>query len=689
MLSQDSTLLSANSLDKISPQNIVFAMDSADETYIISSVSPTLISNDALVTVSCNSSSPSSTDWIGAYSPANVDITTTVPVKYGYCGNLIYGSDYINSGLGQVVFNMTNLRADIKFYYFIGGTSTPMAVGNSSQIVRFENYNQPLRNRVVATGNPNIYQVLWSGYNSTQPTLRWGTSPNNYIHTFAASNFTIERSQLCGGPANSTGFRDLGVIYTAEFVGIETYGLSNQDIYYVFGDAATTDYSSEITFHVPPLAGTQPADRGTQVVLLADLGIGSTDSSADTVVWVEECPPAINTTMSIGALVANGSVDAIFHSGDVSYANGYLASWDFFLDMISPMAGSALYFTTVGNHESDWPDTASLYNSKSSGGECSVVATSLLPMPVPATTNEPWWSYDIGIIHFVGMSTEHNFSVGSTQYNFLSNDLTTVNRTKTPWIIFSGHRSMYVDSDNCCISADDFYGDDCTVCAPGTDVGVMQQLQLNIEPLLYENRVNLAFSGHFHDMQRQSAVYQNMVVQRAEMITDSDGNHVAYHNNPNATVWMVIGSAGNGPNIANTNYSWSERYWDYTYGYAIVTAVNATYLQWQLINSATNDVIDRMVITQDFTSWDATTTIDGNGVNGSDLSNGDVVIVIVFIISFASLLLALLVRNCLIPRWEQVFPPSRDGHGGHGQSHGHQGHNEMTSLRKAVEQNSV
>lgn len=34
------------------------------------------------------------------------------------------------------------------------------------------------------------------------------------------------------------------------------------------------------------------------------------------------------------------------------------------------------------------------------------------------------------------MSTEHNYSVGSAQYEWLIKDLAAVNRSRTPWLIF-------------------------------------------------------------------------------------------------------------------------------------------------------------------------------------------------------------------------------------------------------------
>ena len=48
-----------------------------------------------------------------------------------------------------------------------------------------------------------------------------------------------------------------------------------------------------------------------------------------------------------------------------------------------------------------------------------MISSALLPQPYPSTVNKPWWSYDIGIVHVMGMSTEHDYRVGSDQYNWL------------------------------------------------------------------------------------------------------------------------------------------------------------------------------------------------------------------------------------------------------------------------------
>ena len=43
----------------------------------------------------------------------------------------------------------------------------------------------------------------------------------------------------------------------------------------------------------------------------------------------------------------------------------------------------------------------------------------------------------------VMMSTEHDFSPGSRQFKWMEEDLRSVDRRVTPWLILTGHRAMY------------------------------------------------------------------------------------------------------------------------------------------------------------------------------------------------------------------------------------------------------
>lgn len=580
----------ANEFQMVLPENIKDLRGKySDNAYKFTKIYPLLINNDDVVTVSFSSKTPSTSDWIGAYSPADVDVTKTVPVKYGWCDE---SGDYVHDGIGQMTFNLTNLRADVAFYYFTNSTSHPVLVGEATDRVSFENINQPLRPRVVGTGDLDVFNLLWSSANSTSPTMKWGTSPSAMTNIVKATTEMITKGSVCGSPSNTTGWRDLGLIHTAPLVGMKA--LAGSKIYYVIGDDTSNDYSSGQEFFVPPLPGiltTESNVRPTRAILYDDLGRGSSDT---TYTWNEYGRPAMDTMQAVGAEVLDGKVDVIYHGGDISYATGYLAVWDFFMDMIAPVAGSVLYLSTVGNHESDWYDSASLYSNGDSGGECGVLTTTLLPMPAPATTNKPWWSYEVGMFHFVGMSTEHNYDIGSEQYNWLENDLKSVDRAVTPWVIFGGHRAMYINSN---------YGGSET-----SDITVMDKMILNIEPLLYKYRVNLGFYGHNHVVQRHSAVLNKQVIQASTEVRDDEDNVVHWHEDPQATVHMVVGTGGATftKNAMNPPPVWNEMYM-YEYGYARMVAVNASYLNWEWVEAKSGRILDRMVITQSDPTqpWDA------------------------------------------------------------------------------------
>ena len=57
--------------------------------------------------------------------------------------------------------------------------------------------------------------------------------------------------------------------------------------------------------------------------------------------------------------------------------------------------------------------------------------------------------FDFGSVHFVLMSTEHRFDSGSAQLQYLDDHLSTVDRSKTPWLIFAGHRWVSLGTQSC------------------------------------------------------------------------------------------------------------------------------------------------------------------------------------------------------------------------------------------------
>ena len=118
--------------------------------------------------------------------------------------------------------------------------------------------------------------------------MRWGYQSKMYKYIEEATTSHIEKAALCGAPATTIGWRDVGLIHTALFeIDPETSSSSlpsssssnTQYVYYIFGDDASNEWSEEFRFKVPPPPGKQRDGRPTTVILYDDLGRGSLDQS--------------------------------------------------------------------------------------------------------------------------------------------------------------------------------------------------------------------------------------------------------------------------------------------------------------------------------------------------------------------------------------------------------------------------
>ena len=109
-----------------------------------------------------------------------------------------------------------------------------------------------------------------------------------------ATTSKVRREDLCGSPANSTGFHELGFIHSALFKGFKLVHkihfenlfrvyffqnfirgmkiLARKKVFYQFGDERTNDMSAEKVFHVPTLPGEQSVRAPTSVLLVSDFG---------------------------------------------------------------------------------------------------------------------------------------------------------------------------------------------------------------------------------------------------------------------------------------------------------------------------------------------------------------------------------------------------------------------------------
>ncbi|KAF2900593.1 hypothetical protein ILUMI_05593 [Ignelater luminosus] len=274
-----------------------------------------------------------------------------------------------------------------------------------------------------------------------------------------------------------------------------------------------------------------------------------------------------------------GLYDAILHIGDFAYDmdsnNGEVG--DSFMRSIEPIAAHVPYMTCPGNHEAAY--NFSHYRNRFS---------------MPSGQESYWYSFDIGPLHIISISTEVyyfvHYGIKSVvfQYEWLEHDLVKANlpenRKKRPWIIVTGHRPMY------CSTTD---GDDCTHHETRTRVGLAFSHMFGLEKLLYDYGVDLEIWAHEHAYQRLWPIYNYTVY---------NGSYEAPYTNPRAPIHFITGSAGCDELIDyfnKTRPAWSA-FESRDYGYTRLKAYNSTHLYLEQISAdKEGEIIDSFWIIKD------------------------------------------------------------------------------------------
>jgi len=191
--------------------------------------------------------------------------------------------------------------------------------------------------------------------------------------------------------------------------------------------------------------------------------------------------PAQETMAHIRELISQGSkqpkqsdfIHLIIHQGDIPYAWSE-EKWDQWGKLIEPIASSLPYMTVPGNHESNYDFTS--YRNRFSN---------MTSMNSRSPQGNIYYSFDYRTVHFIGLSSEHDFSVGSQQYQWLLNDLQSVDRRKTPFVITFSHRPQYSSNMN---------------------HGSALDFRQAIEPVLVKYKVDLSLFGHVHAYERSCPI---------------------------------------------------------------------------------------------------------------------------------------------------------------------------------------
>ncbi|EDO47589.1 predicted protein, partial [Nematostella vectensis] len=376
------------------------------------------------------------------------------------------------------------------------------------------------------------------------------------LMTTKGTTKTYKASDMCGEPASGSQFMDPGFIHDVLLTDLKPSSL----YYYQYGtDLVRIGMSKLKNFTTAPLPN---PDVSFKFLVYGDQGI-----SAD----------AHNTARYSLEEILYRNATMVIHLGDIAYAEGYAYQWEKYFALIEPYASLVPYMVGIGNHEQDHvsggekdPSGApgegfhpwfapSLFHTDS-GGECGVPMYHRFHMP--DNGNHVWWySFNYGSLHYIMMSTEHNFTRGSRQYKWIENDLRNVDRSVTPWVLIGGHRAMYTSQK--------YYG----------DYMLSLGMRHHMDDLLNKYQVDLGLWAHFHSYERTCAVYNG----RCEN---------------NGTVHITVGTAGK---QFDTNgfmpMDWSLKQM-IEFGYGRITVYSKSALLWEFITNKDKKVADKVLLTK-------------------------------------------------------------------------------------------
>ncbi len=271
--------------------------------------------------------------------------------------------------------------------------------------------------------------------------------------------------------------------------------------------------------------------------------------------------------------------DALMHMGDFAYElnsrNG--TNGNDFMNAIQPIAAHLPYMGCQGNHE---------------GPEHYCTEQWVNRFKFPNNSSNFYYSFDLGFMHIAAVSTELAYELdpkNDDQMKWLENDLASVDRNKTPWVIVTGHRPTYcsanMTTDPYSIEAIpwDRHNTDCLHSAP-----IMRE---QFESLFYQYKVDIELYGHVHSYERMNPVYNNQS-QPAAYIGDHEVQGAT------APVVIISGMPGQGESYAPpspTPLPWSANQ-DTQKGYGILTALSPDTIMWEEVASGNRTVLDYLVL---------------------------------------------------------------------------------------------
>ncbi|KAI6020974.1 Metallo-dependent phosphatase-like protein [Pisolithus microcarpus] len=466
---------------------------------------------------------------------------------------------------------------------------------------------EPLQHRLAYAG-PNGMTVSWSTYAQiASPEVYYGTSPFDVSSIATGYSVTYPTSRVYDNHVKITGLK------------------ANTKYWYrvQYQNCPGCAYRATDTFVTAREAGDETP---FSVAVVVDLGLMGRDGLSTSVGPLGGSSAAANPLgprdlNTIQGLLQNkDTYDFIAHYGDIAYADyfikeswqgyfgnnslipnvtsvvdGYNSLLEQYYDQMTPLTSSKAYMVGAGNHEANCDNggtTDAVHNITYTTSICTTGQTNFtgyinhfrMPSDESGGDGNFWYSFDYGLAHFITLDSETDLPVGlqspdeaggsdaggdngpfgypNEQIQWLEQDLASVDRSKTPWIIIGLHRPWYIAAKN-------DSGDVCLAC------------QQAFEPLFLKYNVDLYMQGHVHLYERNKPI--------ANYSIDPAGL-----NNPKAPWNIVNGAAGHYDGLDTLVGSpyWTDVAIDTAYGWSRLTFHNRTHLTHEFVSSANGTILD-------------------------------------------------------------------------------------------------
>lgn len=371
----------------------------------------------------------------------------------------------------------------------------------------------------LASTDKTVMGVSWVTLRGTESIVRYGTDSNNLAQTSVGAVDTYTKAGW------------VGVIHRAVMTGLS----EGTTYYYQVGADDESGWSEVFSFK------TYSPGKSQRFAVIADMAY---DVNSD------------ETVADLISLVEGGLIDVVIHSGDISYADGYMPHFDDFINKIQPIASRVPYMVAPGNHEFGYNFTA--YKKRF-----------FMPGQIDSggSGDGMYYAWEYGKIHFTAMNSESPIDTPmftEAEKAWVDADMKSVDRSATPWLVAHFHRPFYCARDNECGSL---------------------LISQGVEEVLHNNKVDIVLTGHEHTYERTYSVYNKTVVEGAPMYLMQGGSGNREGNN------------GDYPPLSELP-SWVAAV-DNKIGYGVLTlSEDASTITWEFFQSAGMKVTDMVTLTK-------------------------------------------------------------------------------------------